>query len=49
MAGGGGANVLRLDEEDYVHRIDDAFTAQQMVRAKPWVCQKSTSWPVGSD
>lgn len=28
---GGGGNVLRLDEEDYVHKIDDAFTAQQMV------------------
>lgn len=39
---GGGANVLRLDEEDYVHHIDDAFTAQQMVsvwatRASPAV------------
>ena len=29
---GGNANVLRLDEDDYIHHIDDAFTAQQMVR-----------------
>ena len=28
--GGGGANVLRLDEHDQLHNIDDAFTAQQM-------------------
>lgn len=28
---GGAANVLRLDEEDNIHRIEDAFTAQQMV------------------
>ena len=34
MGGGGmngGANVLRLDEEDMIHHIDDAFSAQQMV------------------
>ena len=28
---GGGANVLRLDEDDMIHHIDDAFSAQQMV------------------
>mmetsp|Transcript_5353 Transcript_5353/g.11710 ORF Transcript_5353/g.11710 Transcript_5353/m.11710 type:complete len:1236 (+) Transcript_5353:188-3895(+) len=28
---GMGADVLRLDEGDNLHRIDDAFTAQQMV------------------
>ena len=27
----GGANVLRLDEDDMIHHIDDAFSAQQMV------------------
>jgi len=27
----GGANVLRLDENDQIHHIDDAFIAQQMV------------------
>lgn len=24
-------NVLTLDDDDYVNKIDDAFTAQQMV------------------
>lgn len=27
--------MLRLDEDDYVHKIDDAFTAQQMVPNQP--------------
>mgnify|MGYP006282364305 CR=1 FL=1 len=26
-------NVLTLDDDDYVNKIDDAFTAQQMVSA----------------
>lgn len=29
---GVGPNVLRLDEHDQIYNIDDAFTAQQMVR-----------------
>ena len=32
---GGGANVLRLDEHDNIHKIDDAFTAQMMVPNQP--------------
>jgi capsular polysaccharide biosynthesis protein len=42
-AGPGGANVLRLDEEDVVHRMDDAFAAQQMVSESAWSCVTKTT------
>mmetsp|Transcript_18911 Transcript_18911/g.49275 ORF Transcript_18911/g.49275 Transcript_18911/m.49275 type:complete len:1222 (+) Transcript_18911:159-3824(+) len=39
---GAPTNVLTLDDDDYVNKINDAFTAQQMVPNQPIVADRAT-------